>query len=388
MKKILIVSFLLFFLNITNVSAYEQATRTCIYQQNMTHSYNNKTWKEYLDVTFMGLGTGMPMLGDINYYKLYSDNSKETIFSADATEALNYYVNWDRGISGISTEYSYWTTAIITQKEAEVAKNDDKSLICPSNIYILEYTIETGKWNPFVENGTKQQYDLYACGNNYGDYNNDTCPQTRTVLSELRKTANYDGTAGILSNLEYFTGTLITNVGQKDPTKTNVQDQYNEVETTIEENCEEQPENQKSEECLKAELEKEQYVDQAEDQGISKEQLEKGYGDFKAQNNIKFEEGSCDTLLGSIHNPKDPAYYLDFAFKIIKYLAIVLLFVYTIVEYSKAITSSNQDAIKKATQATIKRLIIAIIIFFLPILINFILSILGIVSTNATCGIG
>ena len=36
----------------------------------------------------------------------------------------------------------------------------------------------------------------------------------------------------------------------------------------------------------------------------------------------------------------------------------------------------------------IKRLIIAVIIFFLPNLINFIFDLLGIVSTDATCGLG
>ena len=104
--------------------------------------------------------------------------------------------------------------------------------------------------------------------------------------------------------------------------------------------------------------------------------------------NIEFKESNCETLLGDTKIKGEPAYYLNFAFNLIKYAAIILLFVLTIIEYAKAVTASNQDAIIKASQTTVKRAIIAAIIFFLPILINFLLRLLGIISTNGTCGIG
>ena len=75
---------------------------------------------------------------------------------------------------------------------------------------------------------------------------------------------------------------------------------------------------------------------------------------------------------------------MQFAFNIIKYAAIILLFVFTITDFIKAIASSDDKAIKKALQNAIKRIIIAIIIFFLPILIEFVLSLLGIYGD---CGI-
>ena len=99
------------------------------------------------------------------------------------------------------------------------------------------------------------------------------------------------------------------------------------------------------------------------------------------------DSDSCDGYLGSVDDPNAPAYYLDKAFDIIKYIAIILLFVLSIVEYFKALTSGDQDAMKKATQKTIKRIIIAVLIFVAPILIEFILSVLGIVGYG-TCGIG
>ena len=92
----------------------------------------------------------------------------------------------------------------------------------------------------------------------------------------------------------------------------------------------------------------------------------------------------CQSYLGDPKQDDTPAYYLQFAFNIIKYAAIILLFVFTITDFIKAIASSDDKAIKKALQNAIKRIIIAIIIFFLPILIEFVLSLLGIYGD---CGI-
>ncbi len=101
--------------------------------------------------------------------------------------------------------------------------------------------------------------------------------------------------------------------------------------------------------------------------------------------NLDWTTGVCNSYLGNPTVKGEPAYYLQFAFDLIKYAAIIMLFVFTIVDFIKA-TAGNQDEIKKATQKAIKRLIIAIIIFFLPILIKFLLTVLGAYSPS-TCGI-
>ncbi|MBE6154487.1 MAG: hypothetical protein E7163_02800 [Firmicutes bacterium] len=103
---------------------------------------------------------------------------------------------------------------------------------------------------------------------------------------------------------------------------------------------------------------------------------------------LDFNVGGCDSYLG---NPNDninkpPAYYLQFIFNLMKYASIILLFVLSIADFAKAVTSDKDDAIKKASINAVKRLGIVIIIFFLPILIEFILKLLGIYSAS-TCGI-
>lgn len=98
-------------------------------------------------------------------------------------------------------------------------------------------------------------------------------------------------------------------------------------------------------------------------------------------------ENGCTSILGSVGTEGSPAYYLNFVFKVLKYIAIVMLLVFTVLDFTKAVASSDNDSLKKALQKAIKRIIICVVIFFLPILINFVLELLGIVDSG-TCGIG
>lgn len=120
------------------------------------------------------------------------------------------------------------------------------------------------------------------------------------------------------------------------------------------------------------------------------EEAKNGNNDNHGNSNVSigwdFSDGDCTSYLGD-GSKGTPMYYLNFVFNLIKYAAIILLLVLTIVDFLKAIVSGKDDEIKKATSKTIKRVIICIIIFFLPTLINFLLELLGL-STNPTCGIG
>ncbi len=77
--------------------------------------------------------------------------------------------------------------------------------------------------------------------------------------------------------------------------------------------------------------------------------------------------------------------YLQIGFNVIKYLAVIILLVLCIIDFIKAITSQDKDLLKKAINTSVKRLIIAIIIFFLPTVIDFLLKLFGI--EDGTCGI-
>ena len=59
---------------------------------------------------------------------------------------------------------------------------------------------------------------------------------------------------------------------------------------------------------------------------------------------------------------------------VIKYAAIICLLGFSIADFVKAIVSEDKDALKKAGTTTMKRFIYCVMIFFLPIVINFLLD--------------
>ena len=95
-------------------------------------------------------------------------------------------------------------------------------------------------------------------------------------------------------------------------------------------------------------------------------------------------EDNCTSLLGKPTNEGDPAYYLQKGLDIIKYLGVILCIVLTIVDFAKAIFSNDKDMLKPLSKKALSRLIYAVLLFFLPIIVKTLLTLVGAYST---CGI-
>lgn len=89
-------------------------------------------------------------------------------------------------------------------------------------------------------------------------------------------------------------------------------------------------------------------------------------------------DNECQYILGDPSTPGSFAYYLDITFRFIKFLAPIAVIVLSIFDYIKAISSSDGDLINKTNIKTIKRLVIALILFVLPIIISYVLTLLGV----------
>ncbi|MBR5662909.1 MAG: hypothetical protein IKX00_04630 [Bacilli bacterium] len=88
-------------------------------------------------------------------------------------------------------------------------------------------------------------------------------------------------------------------------------------------------------------------------------------------------KNQCQKILGDPSKAGDFAYYLDKTFKFIKFLAPLILIVVSIIDYVKVIASSDADLISKTNKKTIIRLIFALLLFMLPIIISYLLTLLG-----------
>jgi len=88
---------------------------------------------------------------------------------------------------------------------------------------------------------------------------------------------------------------------------------------------------------------------------------------------------TCESVLG-----QDMINLLQDLFAAIKIVVPLLVLVLITVDMVKAVLAGNDDQIKKAQSAAIKRLIVGVALFFLPNLVNLILEIAGLYGT---CGI-
>lgn len=108
-----------------------------------------------------------------------------------------------------------------------------------------------------------------------------------------------------------------------------------------------------------------------------------GMTESEASNTCKHLFGD-PTDDGYISGTPSLAYYLQKALDIIKYLGIVICIVLTIVDFAKALFSNDKDMLKPLSKKAISRLIYAVILFFLPIIVKTLLTIVG---AYGTCGI-
>ncbi len=97
---------------------------------------------------------------------------------------------------------------------------------------------------------------------------------------------------------------------------------------------------------------------------------------------------SCDTLFYDADgNETTLKLFFDDLFFLIRIVTPVLVIILTTIDYMKAIASSNADATKKANERTIKRLVVGLLIFFLPLLLEILFELFGLYNIG-TCGIG
>ena len=94
---------------------------------------------------------------------------------------------------------------------------------------------------------------------------------------------------------------------------------------------------------------------------------------------------NCEYLFGDPDNSNDIAYWLQWSMNLMKYIGIIALFILSTVDFVKALIQNDQDALKKAGMTTAKRFIFCVILFFLPIIIDFAMTLLG---AYGTCNIG
>lgn len=101
--------------------------------------------------------------------------------------------------------------------------------------------------------------------------------------------------------------------------------------------------------------------------------------------NIAVAAGDNCPALGNPEDSQYPAFWLQEALNIMRYIAIVALLVLVTIDFVKAVASNDKDALKKAGSTAIKRFIYCVLLFFVPIIVKIIMTMFG---AYGSCGIG
>ena len=96
------------------------------------------------------------------------------------------------------------------------------------------------------------------------------------------------------------------------------------------------------------------------------------------------EDPQCKYLLGDPDTEGNLAYYIQKALDIIKYVGIILCIVLTSVDFAKALFTNDKDMLKPLSKKAFSRLVYVVMLFFLPIIVKTLLSLIG---AYGTCGI-
>lgn len=92
-----------------------------------------------------------------------------------------------------------------------------------------------------------------------------------------------------------------------------------------------------------------------------------------------------NAALGDVNDPDSVAWLLQKLLNYIKILGPFLVLIYSSIDFIKAIVTSDDESLKKATKNLSMRLILALALFLIPVFVSVMLNIVGL--TSDLCGL-
>lgn len=112
-----------------------------------------------------------------------------------------------------------------------------------------------------------------------------------------------------------------------------------------------------------------------------------GQGEKALNYNASFGEGEdCNSILGNPTNPNSPAWLLKKLLDYLKILGPMIVLVMSSIDFIKALLASDDESMQKAYKKLITRLVLALLLFFIPELVELLLEIFGFM-TDPLCGL-
>lgn len=385
MKKRLLLLISLFFINILVVQAKEY---TCQYYL-----------KEGISTGFWG--------SDTTYnFRYIVDTEKKTIRSAKVPSEETANSDWETG------EFNSLADTIYGEAYNEAHYVDVLDGKCQSTIYVCKFTGEKWLWNTWNTNYSLLFNDTYyqdlinvhpsfydGGSNNLAlmYYDEDTCkyyhegqgcsgPYNMNDPKDCVKFYYYDGNyqnKGESVDISYKCDKIANDKqdGLLDIVVSKA-DEYKKCKSG------------KTKNCVSSQIAKEYNEKLEELKSYCKSVIKyQNYGDSCMSSCLGLQDTlkEKDALIDDLNNNTEcylTESIVSMVYNILKwakYIAPVLVIILSILDFIKAIAAQNDDDMKKAQGKFVKRLIVAALLFLLPLIINFMLKTFGLY--NSACDI-
>lgn len=97
--------------------------------------------------------------------------------------------------------------------------------------------------------------------------------------------------------------------------------------------------------------------------------------------------GGSSGILGDVNDEESTAWLIQKLLNYLKILGPTIALILGSLDMGKAIVTSDDENMKKAQSRFIKRILAAVLLFFIPLFTQVLLGLFGITSDNATCGL-
>lgn len=138
--------------------------------------------------------------------------------------------------------------------------------------------------------------------------------------------------------------------------------------------------------CNKIYASSENYYALKQNEIINLNKIGLGYN----QNNlINILEIDCEGLFGDKNNPDSLSYLINDILKYARIIVPIIVIGLGMLDLAKAVIASKEDEMKKAQKTFVKRLILGVLFFFIPVFVNIIMWLADIVWNGmyTSCGL-
>ena len=99
-------------------------------------------------------------------------------------------------------------------------------------------------------------------------------------------------------------------------------------------------------------------------------------------------EEQCGDIFGNKNDEESLAYLINKVLMYVRIIVPILIIVLGMIDLAKAVIASKEDEMRKAQKTFVKRLIIGVVVFFVPVLVNLLMSFADMIWENySSCGI-